>query len=57
MNQMGLGTHCNTGSDSVAPWLVTLNRLTSSQQFISGVERSLCRRSRVHIVVINCCRL
>ena len=29
----------------------------SSQRFISGVAASLCRRSRVDIVVINCCGL
>jgi len=53
-----LGTYCNIGSKRpCCPLRMTLNRLMSSQQFISGVARSLCRCSRVDIVVINCCRL
>jgi len=58
------GLHCISGltaiwaqRDRAAPLRVTLNPLMSSQQFISGVARSLCRRLRVDIVVINCCRL
>ena len=39
--------------DRAAPSRVTLNRLMSSQQFISGVARPLCIRSRVDVVVIN----